>query len=533
MKTRALLLCALPLVLAAATARADEPDFTDVSKLRADVMVPEAATHAKRYDDMSSFPYTRQEDKHYLRAALEVTAILVVGNVDYVQNVQARGGTVRTGDPRWALNFDWPTFHDKLTGDYWKVDTNHFNTNYISHPFAGTNYYTAARSNHLSVYESFGYAAVGALAWEYFGELREEVSINDAIVTEVAGMGIGEPLMQMRSFFRRSKDNVGNNVLAVLMSPIGAINDLADGARLERSAPENLDALGFTKDVSHRFEVFAGGGPTWQGRATSASPRAAYGDMRFGLDTELRNLPHAGYYDDGNVTSLRIEATTWNGGRLGDMTVETHLSPLGIYTRAADGSASSLLGVAAGFEYSVHEFDRDGTRPRDLLTLLSPVGAVGEHEQRVGDLTVKTRLEILAEFAGVTAYALDDYRAVHNRDDTNLQTVLRQEGYYHAYGVATSPLVTLGYGPFEVGGRARLETWRGIEGRDENQERIAKEIPLSDQRIMLRTHASARVPGTPLLVEGAFRRSTRVGEVGEVRASRSETQILGTVGALF
>jgi hypothetical protein len=215
------------------------------------------------------------------------------------------------------------------------------------------------------------------------------------------------------------------------------------------------------------------------------------------------------------------------------MTLETHLSPLGVYSRSSDGSSSSLLGVAAGFEYSVHEFDRDGARPRDLLTLLSPVGVLGEHEQRFGDLAVKTRLEILAEFAGVTAYALDDYRAAHNHDDTNLQTVLRQEGYYHAYGVATSPVVTLGYGPFELGGRARLETWRGIEGRDEQQERIAKEIQLADQRILFHAHASTRLAGTPLVVEASARRSTRVGEVGDVRASRSEVQVLGTVGALF
>jgi hypothetical protein len=93
--------------------------------------------------------------------------------------------------------------------------------------------------------------------------------------------------------------------------------------------------------------------------------------------------------------------------------------------------------------------------------------------------------------------------------------------------------VALTYGPFELGGRARFDTWRGIEGRDEKQEQITKEIPLADQRIMFRGHASARIDGTPLVVEAAVRRSTRTGEVGDVRASRSETQVMGTVGALF
>ena len=542
---RAPLLHTLTLLVALAApkvALADEPPpFTDAPALRPDALTPAPAApnalHAKAPDDLSGFPYVVPQEKHYLRAALEVFAILIVGNVDYLQNTGARGGTVRTGDQRWDLKYDWPTFHDKLTGDYYRVDTNHFNTNYISHPFAGTNYYTAARSNHLSVAESFGYAAVGALAWEYFGELREEVSINDAIVTEVAGMGIGEPLMQMRAFFRRGEKNWRNDTLAVLMSPIGALNDFADGGALERS--RNLDDHGFTTDVWHQFELFAGGGATWQGRATRASPHTAYADTRFGIDTELRNLPgwkngpaRTAFFDDGNLTSLHFEATL-SQGSLVDAHLETHLVPMGIYVRSVDPDATTVIGVAGSFEYGVHDYDRDRTRPIDLVAILSPFGIMAEHSRRFGSLRVKTHMDVLAEFAGVTSYALDDYRVVHRRDDTNLQTVLRQEGYYHALGVTVAPEVSFGYGPLDVTARARLDTWQGIGGFDENQQRIKVEIPLTDRRVSLLGAATLTIPGTGLRVGTSIQRRTRVGEVGEVRAARSEAQILGTAGLLF
>ena len=533
---------ALSLGLAPRTARADEPPpFVDAPDLRPDTVAPPPppapVLHAKAPDDLSGFPYTTPQDKHYLRAALEVFAVLIVGNVDYLQNTGARGGTVRAGDQRWDLKYDWPTFHDKLTGDYFRVDTNHFNTNYISHPFAGTNYYTAARSNHLSVFESFGYAAIGALTWEFFGELREEVSINDAIVTEVAGMGIGEPVMQLRSFFRRSEKNWRNDLLAVVVAPIGAINDFADGGALERS--KNLDGNGFTTDVWHRFELFAGGGATWQGRATTSSPRSAYADATFGLDTQLKNLPgwkHAidrtAVFDDGNVTSLRFDFTL-SGGRLVDGRLETHYVPFGVYARRVANDSRSFVGLSGSFEYGVHEFDRDGVRPIDLVAVLSPVGIVAEHEQLVGPVRVRTRMDLYGEFAGVTSYALDDYRVVHRRDDTNLQTVLRQEGYYHALGVTIAPELSIGYGPLDVYARARLDTWQGISGFDDNQRQITREIPLTDRRVLLAGGAAVTVPGTALRLGAMVRRQTRAGEVGEVRASRSEAQLLGTVGVLF
>jgi hypothetical protein len=354
-------------------------------------------------------------------------------------------------------------------------------------------YYTAARSGHLSILESWGYTTVGALAWEMFGELREEVSINDVIVTSSAGLAIGETLTQFSSFFYRSRKSARDDVLATAFSPIKALNDWADGAEHARS--EDLDPNGLTNDEWHRFEFFAGGGLT---RQRSGS------------------------------------------GRMSDGTFMTRVLPLGLYSRNAALDANgelhgdgALLAWQSTFEYSVHDYDRDGARPVDLLTILSPVGLFAEHSHRAGALRTRSRLELRGDFAGVTSYALDDYRLRHHHDDVNLQTVLKREGYYHALGVGAAVSLELGADPFDAGGRIALDSWRGIEGFDEQQQTIATEVPLADRRVEMRAWLGARVPRTPLHFEVLGRHRVRMGEVGDTAMTQRESSLYGTVGVVF
>lgn len=517
-------------------ARADEPPpFSDAQALAPPP--PEARPALPAGPTLDAFSYVRPQEKYYLRGAFEVGTVLIVGNVDYLQNTGARGGTVRAGDRRWDLRYDWSVFRTKLTGEDWHVDTNHFNTNYVSHPFAGTMYYTSARANRLSWFEAYSYGLVGSLGWEFFGELREEVSINDVIVTSSAGLAIGEPMIQMSSFFYRSQKSLRNDVLAAFFSPAKALNDWVDGAEHARSA--NVDASGLTRDEWHRFELFAGGGVTKQRSGT-------YADQRFGLDLRLVNLPgyegvadRHDYFDDGNAAQIHFE-TTRSRGAMSDIVFATRVVPFGLYerkaARRADGSLHGdglVLGMLATFEYSVHDFDRDRARPLDLLAILSPLGATIEYSHQGGDFRARTRLDLSGDFAGITAYALEDYRARHARDDTNLQTVLKQEGYYHGFGVSAAPSAEVGWRALELGGRVALDTWRGLAGVDEQQDTITREIQLSDRRIDVRAWAAARIPRTPFRFELMGRRRMRFGEVGEVRASQSESSLYATGGLVF
>lgn len=526
------------LTLCAGAARADEPAFEDVEELS--TTEPAPPPPPPKPDPYRMYTYDPAHGKHHFRAAMEVFGILVLGNVDYLQNTTARGGKLRTGDAPWSFRYDWAVLRSKLAGENFRVDTNRFNTNYISHPFAGTLYYTTARANHLGVGESFGYAFAASLLWEYFGELREEVSVNDAIVTPVSGFAIGEAFHQLGGFFSRGRSNFRDGALAALFTPARVLNDWADGADPRRST--QLDAHGLPTDIWHRFEVFAGAALTTQRHDEALAGH--YFDARAGVDMKLANLPgYAGatrreaFFDDGNLAHLRFEAT-WSEGRLADALLSARVVPAGYYWRDATVDAAgevrgggAVLGLLALYEYGVHDFDRDRARPLDVTTILSPIGLTFQQSHARGETILGSGIDVAPTFAGVTAYALTAYRRQHARDDANLQTVLREQGYYHALGASVAPWIELSRGPLSVGAKLRYDGFRGIEGADVNQGAIVREVSLFDRRITLRAWSAATLGSVRL--ELGFRRSTREGSVGDARASQDERSWMGTISYLF
>lgn len=485
---------------------------------------------------LEAFSYVRRQEKQYLRAALEVATILVVGNVDYLLNTTSRGGALYPGDQTWDLRYEWSIFRGKLAGDRWTLDTNKFNTNYISHPFAGTMYYSAARANHLNVFESMSYALAASVTWEMFGELKEDASVNDVIVTSGSGFTIGEPLMQFSSFFYRSRKSVRNDVLAAIFSPVKAINDWADGAEHARSS--QVDAIGLTKDEWHRFELFAGGGFTTQRGGT-------YGDMRAGIDMRIVNLrsygssgPRHDIFDDGNDATLHFESTLSSTG-LADATFRSRIVPFGFFEKEAiatpDGDVvgdSVLGGFVGSFEYSVHDYARDGSRPIDLISSVSPLGATFEYRHDSPTFRARTSIDLTGHFSGVTSWALDDFRTVRF-DDTGLATVLRNEGYYHAFGASLVPTVQLGWRAFDVGARALFDSWRGLKGLDQQYATLGREESLSDQRVELRGWLAANLPLAPVRLELGGKRRMRTGQAGNVQSSTVETSLYANAGLVF
>lgn len=528
---------AAALTLWTGAARADEPAFEDSELL---TTAEPAPPPPPKPDPYRMYTYDPEHGKHYFRAAMEVFGILVLGNVDYLQNTTARGGKLKTGDAPWSFRYDWSVLRSKLAGDNFRVDTNQFNTNYISHPFAGTLYYTTARANHLGVFESFGYAFAASLLWEYFGELREEVSINDATVTPVSGFAIGETFHQLGGFFSRGRSNFRNGALAAFFTPARVVNDWADGTDPRRST--ELDAHGLPTDIWHRFELFAGAGVTTQSH--DGAPSGHYFDTRGGIDMKVANLPgyggaarHEAFFDDGNLAHLRFE-TTWSEGHLADALFSARVVPTGYYWRDATASASgdlhggrAVLGLLALYEYGVHDFDRDRARPLDVTTIVSPMGVTFQQAHAWGKTTLESGIDVAPTFAGITAYALTAYRARHGHDDTNLQTVLREQGYYHALGASVAPWIELSRGPLTLGARLRYDGFRGIEGVDVNQGTITREVSLYDRRITFRAWTAATLG--PVRLELGFRRSTREGSVGDARASQDERSWTGTLSYLF
>ena len=144
----------------------------------------------------SLFQQENFKQRHYLRAGLELLAFLGAGFVWYWSDPELNS-------PDWDLNWDWQSWRKKLTLDHGGVsfDNNAFDINAYQHAKSGTAFYLTARSNNLNVLESFLFSLAAATVWEYFGEYREKVSINDLTLTPVAGMAVGEVLSQLGAFF--------------------------------------------------------------------------------------------------------------------------------------------------------------------------------------------------------------------------------------------------------------------------------------------------------------------------------------------
>jgi len=144
---------------------------------------------------------------------------------------------------RWVKNVRNPVWD----GDDWWV-------NYILHPYWGSTYYTRARERGLRRPHSFWYSVLLSSLFEFGSEaLFEPVSLQDLVVTPVAGSLVGEYVVSPVRRWARSKDRLrwSDKALLFLTDPLGVVN-----AGVSR-------VLGMDAEVSYR--------PT-KSRASSGPP---------------------------------------------------------------------------------------------------------------------------------------------------------------------------------------------------------------------------------------------------------------------
>ena len=76
-------------------------------------------------------------------------------------------------------------------------DEDHWQINYVGHPYAGSLYYNTIRSQGGTIFNSFLFSAIISTGWEYVYEgVAEQPSIQDLFVTPVVGSILGELIHQ-------------------------------------------------------------------------------------------------------------------------------------------------------------------------------------------------------------------------------------------------------------------------------------------------------------------------------------------------
>lgn len=156
-----------------------------------EVEEPSGYEHARQVElDTADHHLLERPHPHYLLPAGELFTAVAGGFIWYW-----------TDRKRQVADWDFPSIKQRFTGDAWKYDSNPFPINWAWHAYDGAQYHLFARGNDLSLLESMAYGIGTSVVWEFTVEFREQVSINDVILTSASGTAIGEYLHWLGRYF--------------------------------------------------------------------------------------------------------------------------------------------------------------------------------------------------------------------------------------------------------------------------------------------------------------------------------------------
>jgi hypothetical protein len=96
--------------------------------------------------------------------------------------------------------------------------------NYVGHPYGGSLYYNSVRGQGATPLQSMLFATVLSTQWEYlFEAFAERPSIQDLVVTPVAGAILGELSHRLTLQLERGGTTTGEKILIVVTNPGHAI----------------------------------------------------------------------------------------------------------------------------------------------------------------------------------------------------------------------------------------------------------------------------------------------------------------------
>jgi len=172
----------------------------------------------------SNFPLLRNEQagiwKKVGRAELLIGGAELVGITVLILSPK----DVTGWSPDWTQDA-WRNVKRSLsTPPVW--DDDDWQLNYIGHPIAGSIYYNSLRSQNASIFHSFLFATAQSFIWEYIIEATaEKPSIQDLIVTPIAGAVLGESAHRLTMNMRRNGFNFFEKVFVLIFNPLFVLNN--------------------------------------------------------------------------------------------------------------------------------------------------------------------------------------------------------------------------------------------------------------------------------------------------------------------
>src|SRR5262245_6983118 len=244
----------------------------------------------------------------YLRATIETSALLGMVSLYYW------GTKSSSADFDYDVSFE--TLKNKFSGKAILFDDNSIGTNsFPGHPLSGAYYYLIARNNKLSRAESFLWSFATSAIHEFFIKLPEVASINDFVVTPVAGAAIGEAMYEFGRYFRCSenKDDLIYKIMAAIVDPIALVNSFIwDDVHYKYSDSEICHYTSVQKNIN----IFYGMSASYHENTSSSNI-----GFIFGFHGKLYFIPQYGkeadierFFKDTVLIEMRIEVSVTDRG---------------------------------------------------------------------------------------------------------------------------------------------------------------------------------------------------------------------------
>jgi hypothetical protein len=455
------------------------------------------------------------------RAVIQTTLGLIAGTIWYWRSLDFNSQD-------WDLTWDVPSWRRKLLStDALRFDTNDFVTNSRDHSRVGGLYYLVGRANGLQMPGALAFDFAASVVWEYVVEFKELVSINDLIINTMAGPAIGEPLLQIGTFFRRGRPTFVNRALAFVFSPFEWLNGWLD----KRPWPgdDDTDDFGMTRERGHRFRLFMGG------RSANFQPDLGRYDMSLGMDLEVmmqrnygRHGRWAGWIRPGAFNRLTMAFTFANDGGEIASVFRTQTAVLGEYRQhivddAAAGAPRGyglFLGAGTRFDFETRRLAAEN----DRLAVASLFGPQLDWTVYAGNLRFRLEAAAYGDFALVDSHALGPETPP---DPTPpLTAVLRVQGYYYAYGATGITRARLDLSWWTLEAELRAHHFVSIDGANRVDSPVdATFKDLTDDRVFGLTTLTFRPWRRNFGVATFFEAVGRRGSRAEVTRSSRELSV--------
>jgi len=189
-----------------------------------DVLPPSAVDDARPTEGYRwRGPLPAQPD---LRGAARDAGLFVSYQIMAVSVMYLAPESITNWSSEQRHSYDFKKWRDNVRRPVW--DGDRWWINYVLHPYWGGTYYIRARERGFDRQAAFWYSALLSTLWEYGAEaLAEPVSIQDLIVTPIAGALVGEYLFEpWRASIRAQARPLGlaDQIVLAVTDPLGVVN---------------------------------------------------------------------------------------------------------------------------------------------------------------------------------------------------------------------------------------------------------------------------------------------------------------------